>query len=470
MSTTFDKIKLQPSFTFRIVERIKQIKIQPRATGIPFGLSVAGGLIVALLSLTVSFSSLFPLGRLVGSALPAKTHAAEIGLIPVDVMEITKLTIFSSEKGGRDFGQKPHQQINQINGSIREKEEKKLGGKKILEGVKPTQGDSTFVGTLHPTLKAAGGDWSIPRLSGTFGHAFSFSIKIGDGAVWQQANIDWWLLWDMITSIGYEFQEFQVVLQGKQLVPTPTELQNIKDRTWEAVKTSIGQGIPAIAWQPMTVEQRDSGVSAYGWALLVGYDETEKTYTVRHQDYTTEYNVPYDQFGFTDSVNWYCVMILAEKKPFDRMALEVKSLKHAVAFAHGTRFDLKKAPYAVDALGFAAYELWKQALESGDVDVGFTEHAAWILWEMRKNAAAYLREITDHFPEVSSRALSDAAVFYDEEIKAIVKLVNICKEHKSFTTPMRQEAVTALNAALEAEKKAIGKIEEALAALPTESK
>ena len=441
MSTTLDKIKLQPSIIFRIVERIKHIKIQPCTTAIPFGLSVTVGFIVGLLS----------------------------------------FTLLSSERGNGQSEQKPYQ----LSGSLRDKEEKKLGEKKILEGVKPTLGDSTFIGTLQPTLEAAGEDWSIPRLTGTFGHAFSFSMKIGDGAVWQQANIDWWLLWDMITYIGYDFQEFQIVLQGKQPALTPTELQNLKDQTWETVKASIDQGIPAIAWQPMTVEQRDSGVSAYGWALLVGYYETEKTYTVRHQDYMTEYTVPYDQFGFTDLVNWYCVMILAEKKPFDRMALEVKSLKHAVAFAHGKRFDLKKAPYAVDAVGFAAYELWKQALGSGEVDVGFTEHAAWILWEMRENAAAYLREIADDFPEVSSRALSDAALFYDEEIKAIVKLVNICKEHESFTTLKRQEAmearksfttlkrqraVEALNAALDAEKKAIGKIEEALAALPVESK
>ena len=152
------------------------------------------------------------------------------------------------------------------------------------------------------------------------------------------------------------------------------------------------------------------------------------------------------------------------------MALEVKSLEHAVAFAHGTRFDLEDAPYAVEAVGFAAYELWKQGLENGEMDVGFTEHSAWILWAMRENAAAYLREIADRFPKVSSRALSDAALFYDEEIKAIVKLVNICKEADNFTTPMRQEAVETVNAALNAEKKAIGKIEEALAVLPTESK
>ncbi len=351
----------------------------------------------------------------------------------------------------------------QRNGSFHKE---KVFPKKVLKGVKPVEGDSTFIGTLHPMLKAAGEEWSIPRLTGTFGHAFSFSMKIGDGVVWQQANIDWWLLWEMIANIGYEFQEFQVILKGKQSAPTPKELQNIKDQTWEKVKASIDRGIPAIAWQPMTVAQRDNGVSAYGWASLVGYDETQQTYTVRHQHYKTEYTVPYDQFGYTDPVGWYCVIVLGKKKPYDRMALEVKSLKNAVAFAHGTRFDLEDAPYKIDAIGFSAYQLWQQALENGDVDIGFIEHSAWILWEMRENAAAYLREIVDHFPKLSSQALSDAAGFYDQEIKAIVKLINICRENKSFTKSTRQEAVKAVKAALDAEKKAISKIEAALATLP----
>ena len=382
------------------------------------------------------------------------------------ILILLSLTVSSGEKAAADLRKNPYQRFNQHNVSVPEKQAKKMVGKNVLEGVKPVKGDSTFIGTLHPALKAAGGGWSIPRLTGTFGHAFSFSMKIGDGAVWQQANIDWWLLWEIIAHIGYEFQEFQVVRNGKQPALTPEEFQDIKDQTWEKVKASIDRGIPAIAWQPMTVEQRDSGVSAYGWASLVGYDETEKTYTVRHQHYTTEYAVPYDQFGATDPVGWYCVMILTEKKPFDRMALEIKSLEHAVAFAHGTRFDLKDAPYAVDALGFVAYQLWKQALENADVDIRFTEHSAWILWEMRENTAVYLREIADHFPEASSHALSDAAAFYDEEIEAVVRLVNLCKEHESFTKATRQEAVAALDAALEAEKKAIEKIEAALATLP----
>ena len=79
---------------------------------------------------------------------------------------------------------------------------------KVLEQVQPTPGGSTFIGTLYPVLQAVGGDWSIPRLQGTFGHAFSYSMKKGGEEVWQQANIDWWLLWDMLDHIGYEFGDF----------------------------------------------------------------------------------------------------------------------------------------------------------------------------------------------------------------------------------------------------------------------
>ena len=177
MSTTFAQMKFQPSLALRSVERIKRIKIQPHTTRIPFTLSITGGVIVVLLSLTIPSSPLFSLGRLIGSALPAKMQTVEVGLIPADMIDMAERTILSNERMDNDFGQKPHQQINQINDSIREKEGQKTGRKKVIIGAKPVPGDSTFIGTLHPMLKAAGGDWSIPRLSGTFGHAFSFQYE-----------------------------------------------------------------------------------------------------------------------------------------------------------------------------------------------------------------------------------------------------------------------------------------------------
>lgn len=117
----------------------------------------------------------------------------------------------------------------------------------VLDKVEPMESDSTFIGTLHQVLKAAGDEWSIPKLTGTFGHAFSFSMKIGDSAVWQQANIDWWLLWEMITHIGYTFYEFQILHHDKDIKPNPTLILKTKEQTWNRVKESIDRGIPAIA-------------------------------------------------------------------------------------------------------------------------------------------------------------------------------------------------------------------------------
>ena len=88
MSTTFDEMKLQPSFTFRVVEAIKRTKIQapPSKATLPFGVSVATGLIALVLSMTIPLSPLYPIGTLIGSALPSQTQVPEVGVIPVDVV------------------------------------------------------------------------------------------------------------------------------------------------------------------------------------------------------------------------------------------------------------------------------------------------------------------------------------------------------------------------------------------------
>ena len=109
MSTTFDEMRLQPSFTFRVVEAIKRTKIQtpPSKAQLPFSVSAAVGLIVLMLSLTIPHSPIYPIGEWIGSALPSQTQVPEVGVIPVDTIEVTKITILSSKTGSGDFGQKP---------------------------------------------------------------------------------------------------------------------------------------------------------------------------------------------------------------------------------------------------------------------------------------------------------------------------------------------------------------------------
>ncbi len=116
MTATFETHRLQPGFTFHIVEMIKHTKIEPvpRATPLSLGLSVTAGLIAVLLSFTFPYSPLYPIGELIGSALPSKTQVAEKGVIPVEKVDITKITILTSESGKKNFGQKhkPKIQMN----------------------------------------------------------------------------------------------------------------------------------------------------------------------------------------------------------------------------------------------------------------------------------------------------------------------------------------------------------------------
>ena len=107
MSTTYDQQKLQPSFTFRIVEMVKQIKIQPapRSTPLlPLGLSAATGIVLTILSFTPYFISLTPLGALLGSPLPSETKVMAEGELPVDVLEISEIMFLSGEQGDDDGG------------------------------------------------------------------------------------------------------------------------------------------------------------------------------------------------------------------------------------------------------------------------------------------------------------------------------------------------------------------------------
>lgn len=337
--------------------------------------------------------------------------------------------------------------------------------RKVLSGIQPEPGDSTVIGTFYPALKAAGTPLSIPRLAGIFGHAFNFVMTRDSARVLQEANIDWWLFFDRMPQLGRHFHHFQAVLKGIKPAPAPAQLQALKDQTWERVRESIDRGVPAIAWQPMTVAQKEQGIRGFEWCLLLGYDETDRTYLARNQHYQAEFTVRYDQFGYSDPVNWYYVIVLRDPQPVDPRQVALQSLRQAVEYAQGRRYQPEKACYAVDALGFAAYELWQEAFQSGTADARHApDHARQLRW-LRTQAAAYLREISGAMPEESRPALAQAASWYDAEAEALVKLEEKCQEgaaQGSFTAVLAQEAAQHLGAALDAERKAIGHLEATL--------
>jgi RNA polymerase sigma factor (sigma-70 family) len=99
MSTTFEAQKLQAGFTMRMVEIVKRIKIHPmlRMAGLPWGMSLAAGIIIGVLSVGthLSLTNTEPYASV--SSLSGESRALDIGELPVDVMKMSDMAITSDQ-------------------------------------------------------------------------------------------------------------------------------------------------------------------------------------------------------------------------------------------------------------------------------------------------------------------------------------------------------------------------------------
>ena len=92
----------------------------------PLGLSAAGGVILLLLSLSLPYSPLYPLGKWLGGSLPLKTQVTEDGELPVDV-EATRVAILGAEGEDGNFGRRPKpSKLPATIGQVEETNEKKI--------------------------------------------------------------------------------------------------------------------------------------------------------------------------------------------------------------------------------------------------------------------------------------------------------------------------------------------------------
>ena len=337
----------------------------------------------------------------------------------------------------------------------------------IMVDVTPTRphAGTTLASSLNPLMRTVGRpEWSMARLQGVMGHAFHFEMIEGGAGVMHD-NIDWWLALDFLPYMA-QFRTFQATKKN-----TDIDLPALKLEAREAVRASLQQGVPALVWQPMSLEQKASdhpAHHAYCWGLIVGYNEAEETYTVRHPFVADTYTVRYDAIGHTDGVEWFNVTIYDQPSSADEKATQLTALRNAVTFANGTRYtderfmrhNGKGIPY-----GFAAYELWREAFKSEDVSSGHSHHHAETLRARRLSAAAYLRELVTIFPE-AAEPLEAAAAHYDRELESLNPLYDLCgaaQKAKAITAEDRAEAGRLIGEALKVDREAIASIEAAMA-------
>ncbi|MFC1717271.1 sigma-70 family RNA polymerase sigma factor [Candidatus Poribacteria bacterium] len=103
MSATYEQHSLPANFIFRIVEIVKRIKIHamPRATGLPWGLSLAAGIMIAAMTLGSQMVIHQLPRRLVFSS---ETNVSEVREIPVDILGAPGTSIIAGNQGDIDGG------------------------------------------------------------------------------------------------------------------------------------------------------------------------------------------------------------------------------------------------------------------------------------------------------------------------------------------------------------------------------
>jgi hypothetical protein len=216
----------------------------------------------------------------------------------------------------------------------------------------------------------------------------------------------------------------------------------------------------------MTERQKEQGVGAYEWGLLVGYDREQRSYTVHHRWRTNKaFAAPYDGFGHVDDAGWYYVITFDEHTPPDEKAVTRTTIEEAVTYANGTRYDKDVCCYPVAGVGFAAYEVWRDALLAGLPDAKAVRNNANELKLNRQNAAEFLRESAHALDGDIAQSLSDAAACCDMEVAVLNEVRNTARDaHESgeFTPEQRRTCISGIAAALEADKLAINHIKTAL--------
>jgi Tol biopolymer transport system component len=100
MGTALEGQRLQASFTFRIVEAVKRMKISPmpRMAGLPWGLSIAAGIIITVLSLSPHLSIFNPMSTSAGSPPPIEARVLKTGDVPVDILAGSRMLAISGKR------------------------------------------------------------------------------------------------------------------------------------------------------------------------------------------------------------------------------------------------------------------------------------------------------------------------------------------------------------------------------------
>ena len=332
--------------------------------------------------------------------------------------------------------------------------------RRVLEKVEIVRTEPTIIWAMYPCMRALGEDWSLAYLMGINGYAFRLAVDAQISG-YHSHVVDWDKVWELPERAGYKVYEIDVTLKGSHAKVSSEEFEAKKEEAWEKARAGIDRGVPAFIWQPMTVQQKEEGLSAYEYGIVYGYDERTGEYLINHP-WVGEFSVPYKGIGHTDPVNWFQVTWFEKKTTIDPKELELQGLKFAVEHAHRT------PPNEPVGWGLGGYATWIRALETGKIGADGGGHMATMVRECRGHAVAFLGEIGDHFGSKAHVHLDRAEDLYQAVVDAWDAYLKVFPGMSSSPAgdvgnPQdRRRALATLGRAYDAEQKGVAELEAAL--------
>jgi RNA polymerase sigma factor (sigma-70 family) len=164
MGTAFNQQRLQASFTFRIVEAVKRIKIHPvsQMKGLPWGISLATGLLIAFLSINPTLSLFNHVGTPIFAPLPVESKVLKVGEIPVDVVKVSNISIISNLMGKGKGGEPKQPDENALFMAPQAED-----GEWVRKADMPMENHALATCTIDNKIYAIGGAFRNPQNSFT---------------------------------------------------------------------------------------------------------------------------------------------------------------------------------------------------------------------------------------------------------------------------------------------------------------